>query len=243
MNMARKTDTFLLQSQLCGVEGVSSFPVIRLKKGSVTVTYDGERDLSSLKTWTLDQLPVNINNVRKPEQLEAFLTEKVKGNRCGREAVCVLFFSDTTETPAWYKVLANTLKGRFFFCEVRARNEGLALQLMDAPRFPSLVLACGGDASRTVEYAGELLHTMMNPTDVAKWVESWKHGDGAGACLGVVSTPKTGTKLDKNLAYETMRVSKLKAVLAANGIPCISCAEKTDFTAAIRDAIVERTEL
>ena len=49
--------------------------------------------------------------------------------------------------------------------------------------------------------------------------------------------PKTGTKLDASLPYETMRVSKLRAILAAHDIPCVLCAEKSDFTRAIRDFI------
>ena len=217
------------EKQLCGVEGVSSFPAIKLKKGSVTVSYDGERDLSSLKHWTLEQLPVRVSNVRKPEGLDAFLR---KG--CGTERACVVFFSDVTETPAWLKVAANELRGRFEFAEVRARNEALALRMTDVAKFPSLVLACDGDASRTAEFAGSLRHE-MTPRDVVDWVETFSRA--RGACAGIRSVPKTGTKLDASLPYETMRVSKLRAILAAHDIPCVLCAEKSDFTRAIRDFI------
>jgi hypothetical protein len=37
-----------------------------------------------------------------------------------------------------------------------------------------------------------------------------------------------------------MRVSKLRAVLSANDIPCRLCAEKGDFVRAIHEAIEER---
>ena len=223
------------EKQLCGVEGVSSFPVLKLKKGSVTVSYDGERDLSALKTWTLDQLPVRVANVRKPEGLDAFLR-----NGCGSERACVVFFSDATETPAWLKVAANELRGRFEFAEVRARNEALALRLADVAAFPSLVLVCDGDASRTAAFEGALRHE-MTPKEVVAWVETFSRA--RGKCAGIQSVPKTGTKLDASLPYETMRVSKLRAILAAHDIPCVLCAEKSDFTRAIRDFISKKGEL
>ena len=223
------------EKQLCGVEGVSSFPVLKLKKGSVTVSYDGEHDLRALKTWTLEQLPVRVANVRKPEGLDAFLQ-----NGCGSERACVVFFSDATETPAWLKVAANELRGRFEFAEVRARNEALALRLADAPAFPSLVLSCDGDASRTAVFEGVLRHE-MTPKEVVAWIESFSRE--RGKCAGIKSVPKTGTKLDASLPYETMRVSKLRAILVTHDIPCVLCAEKSDFTRAIRDFISKKGEL
>ena len=236
------------EKQLCGVEGVSSFPVIKIKKGSVTVSYDGERDLSSLKQWALEQLPVKLSNIRKQEGLDAFLNGDVSQKRkqshhqCGSERVCVIYFSDTTETPAWLKVASHVLKGKFNFAEVRARNEVLALAVMDVVKFPSLVVVCGGNVEKIATYSGELRHE-MGPTDVTNWVESYAFADGTGLCYDISPTPKTGTKLDDSLPYETMRVSKLKAVLSANKIPCVSCAEKSDFTRAIREAIKSRSEL
>ena len=223
------------EKQLCGVEGVSSFPVLKLKKGSVTTSYDGERSLGSLKAWALEQLPTRVTNVRKPEGLDAFL-----GNGCGAERACVVFFSDATETPAWLKAAAHELRGRFEFAEVRARNERLALQMADVATFPSLVLACDGDASRTAAFDGALRHE-MTPREVIHWVETFSRA--RGACAGIRSAPKTGTKLDASLPYETMRVSKLRAILAAHDIPCVLCAEKSDFTRAIRDFISKKGEL
>jgi thiol-disulfide isomerase/thioredoxin len=220
------------EKQLCGVEGVSSFPVLKLKKGSVTTSYDGERSLGSLKAWALEQLPTRVTNVRKPEGLDAFL-----GKGCGSERACVVFFSDATETPAWLKAAAHELRGRFEFAEVRARNERLALQMADVATFPSLVLACDGDASRTAAFDGALRHE-MTPREVVNWVETFSRA--RGACAGIRSAPKTGTKLDESLPYETMRVSKLRAILAAHDIPCVLCAEKSDFTRAIRDFISEK---
>jgi hypothetical protein len=75
----------------------------------------------------------------------------------------------------------------------------------------------------------------MTPKEVVDWVETFS--SARGACDSIRSVPKTGTKLDASLPYETMRVSKLRAILAAHDIPCVLCAEKSDFTRAIRDFI------
>ena len=47
-------------------------------------------------------------------------------------------------------------------------------------------------------------------------------------------------RLDPSVEYGKMRVSKLRAVLRANDIPCRLCAEKGDFVRAIHEAIEER---
>jgi hypothetical protein len=92
-------------------------------------TYDGDRDLGALKVWALEQLPVNVANLRKPESLDKFLTADCVNPRHSKEGACVVFFSDQTETPAWLKVVAFSYKGKFAMAEARARNDALALRL------------------------------------------------------------------------------------------------------------------
>jgi len=239
------------EKQLCGVEGVNSYPSIKLKRGSATVAYEGERDAASLKAWALEQLPVRVMNVRKPAGLDSFFgRDATEGSADAKtravETTRFVFFSESAETPAWLKVAANELKGRFEFAEVRSRNEAVAFKLMDSVKFPSLIAVCDGDAERTAEYQGELRHE-MKPNEIVDWVESFattpKDGTLPWKCASIKPTPKTGTTLDASLQYESMRVGKLKAILAAHDIPCVLCAEKTDFTKAIRDAIAARAEL
>ena len=220
------------EKSVCAMEGVSGYPTIVMKRSGVTTTYDGERDASSIRAWALDQLPVRVQNLRKPESLASFLS-----GGCGSDRACVVFFSDAIETPAWLKVAAHALKDRVAVAEARSRNDAIATQL-DVDAFPALLVACEGDGDWTVRYDGELTHE-MTPEGVVKWLEGF---EGGKRCARTRKTPKSGTRLDPSVEYGKMRVSKLRAVLRANDIPCRLCAEKGDFVRAIHEAIEERKQ-
>ena len=221
------------EKQICATEGVDSYPAIKVRRGGTSVSYDGARELAAIKSWALEQIPIRVANLRKPESLDKFLA-----GGCGADRACVLFFSDQTDTPAWLRVAAYRFRDSLAFAEARARNDALASRL-DVGSYPALVAACGGDVDHTVTYAGELSHS-MTPGEVEEWLEKFQ---GGKLCASTRKTPKTGTKLDASLDYGKMRVSKLRAILSANQIPCVLCAEKSDFVRAIRDEIARRAEL
>ena len=221
------------EKQICATEGVDSYPAIKVKRGGTSVSYDGARELGAIASWALEQIPIRVTNLRKPESLDKFLA-----GGCGADRACVMFFSDQTETPAWLKVAAYRFRDKLAFAEARARNDALASRL-DVGSYPALVAACGGDVDHTVTYAGELSHS-MTPDKVEEWLEKFQGGE---LCASTRKTPKTGTRLDASLDYGKMRVSKLRAILSANHIPCVLCAEKSDFVRAIEEAIARRAEL
>ena len=76
-------------------------------------------------------------NLRKAESLDAFLAKDCTSAKLSSDGVCVVYFSDQTETPAWLKVVAHMNKGKVAVAEARARNEALALRL-DVATYPSL---------------------------------------------------------------------------------------------------------
>jgi protein disulfide-isomerase-like protein len=220
------------QKSVCGMEGVESYPTIKMKKGGVSTPYDGERDLSAMKTWALEKLPVNVVNLRRPESLTSFLEKDcADAKKAAADGVCLVFFSADTETPAWLKVLAHAKKGKVPVAEARARNEALGLPL-DVSVFPTLIAACGGDVDRTITYDGEITQD-MTPSAVTEWASSF---EGGKKCKDAPKNPKTGMTLDASIDYSKMRVSKLRAILTAHGIPCSLCAEKGDFVKAIAEA-------
>lgn len=104
-----------------------------------------------------------------------------------------------------------------------------------AKRAPSATAVCGGDVDHTVTFSGELSHS-MTPEAVTEWLQTLEGGDG-GVCKSTPKTPKSGVTLDAFLDYSKMRVSKLKAILSAHGIPCQLCMEKGDFVKAIHGAL------
>lgn len=224
-----------IEKQICGMEGVNSFPTIKVKKSGISTPYEGDRDLGALKIWALEQLPIHVTNLRKPESLEKWLTGECKSARHSKEGACVVYFSDQTETPAWLKVLAHTFKGKFAVSEARARNDALALRL-DVGSYPTLIGVCDGDVDHTVVYAGELSHS-MTPAAVTEWMQGFEGGVKGGLCAATPKTPKSGVMLDASLDYSKMRVSKLKAILNAHDIPCQLCMEKSDFVRAIEGAL------
>ena len=221
-----------VEKQICGMEGVKSFPTIKVKKSGISTTYEGERELGALKQWAMDQLPVSVVNLRKPETLDKFLLEECVKPKHSKDGACVVYFSDQTETPAWLKVVSFMFKGRVAVAEARARNDALALRL-DVGSYPSLVAVCGGDTDQTVTFGGELSHT-MTPTAVSDWLGTF---EGGKACAAAPKNPKSGVTLDPKLDYGKMRVSKLKAILSAHSIPCQLCMEKGDFVRAIEGAL------
>ena len=234
-----------IEKQICGMEGVNSFPTIKVKKSGVSTMYEGDRDLGALKVWALEQLPVHVTNLRKPESLDKYLKAECVNPRQSKEGVCLVYFSDQTETPAWLKVAAHSFKGKIAVAEARARNDALALRL-DVASYPSLLAVCGGNVDHTISFSGELSHS-MTPTAVTEWMQSIVEGGGGGGdgggggggglCASTPKTPKSGVTLDANLDYSKMRVSKLKAILSAHNIPCQLCMEKGDFVKAINGAL------
>ena len=95
--------------------------------------------MGALKVWALEQLPVHVVNLRKPESMDKFLAGDCLNPKLSKEGACVVYFSDQTETPAWLKVAAHTFKGKFAVAEARARNDALALRL-DVGSYPSLMV-------------------------------------------------------------------------------------------------------
>ena len=48
------------EKQICGMEGIQSFPTIKIKKRGMSTKYEGDRELGTLKSWAMDQLPVSV---------------------------------------------------------------------------------------------------------------------------------------------------------------------------------------
>jgi len=211
------------QKGLCAMEGVESYPTLKLKKAGVSTSYDGDHSTQAMKEWVLDNLPMSFANLRKQNQMERY----VSGD-CAKHGVCAMFFNDAHDTPVWFKVTSYALRGKIPLAEVKGNNAELALNF-DIAKQPTLLVMCDGDIEKTVAYSGSIDPGMKSDA-VEKWLDTFSAGKG---CAGVKKTPKQGLKLDPNANFAKMKVGQLKALMHAHSIPCVSCYEKSDFVSAI----------
>ena len=170
---------------LCGMESVGSYPTIKVKKGGVSTTYEGERDLASLKQWALEQLPASIANLRKPESLDKFLAGDCVNATYAKDGACVILFSDQVETPAWLKVASYTAKGRVAFAELGAKRRwrsGLTSTVPGAHRG----VRRGRRPHRGVHR--QVSHGML-PDKVLAWLDAFENG---AACRRAQRDPASG---------------------------------------------------
>ena len=225
------------QKGLCAMEGVDSYPTLKLKKAGVSTTYDsGGHGFQQMYDWVMNQLPVSFASLRKTVQLEKFVaTDCTKWSSSG--SACVIFLNDKHETPAWFKVTAYAFRDRMHMAESRSNNLEMGLHF-DVVKQPVLMVLCDGDMDKTVAYGGKLDHDMKS-AEVEKWLESYAKSYATG-CARVKAVPKQGLKLDPSKNYSKMKVSAIKALMQVHSIPCVSCYEKSDFVNAINAYIEEK---
>ena len=221
------------EKSLCNLEGVHQYPVLKIKKGSTTVTYDGERQMEAIRGWSFDQLPNAVVGLRKLEHLDKYVSTECVNGKLSASGACFLHLSETPETPAWIKAASHAVRGKSATAESKGTNEAIASRL-DAVSFPGLFVICGGDLDRTAVYSGDLGHT-MTPDKVEAFFTEYAEKEG---CKRVLKVPKVGLKLEKGFDYSKLRVNKLKSLLAAHNIPCVLCMEKSDFVRAIENHVL-----
>ena len=175
------------QKGLCAMEGVDSYPTLKLKKAGVSTTYDaGGHGFQQMYDWVMNQLPVSYASLRKTVQLEKFVaTDCTKWSSSG--SACVIFLNDKHETPAWFKVAAYAFRDRMHMAESRSNNLEMGLHF-DVAKQPVLMVLCDGDMDKTVAYGGKLDHDMKS-AEVEKWLESYAKSYATG-CARVKAVPK-----------------------------------------------------
>ena len=235
-----------VEQALCAMHGATSFPTLKLLRGGASVSYDarGERDPDTLAAWALEQLPaaqLAPLSARRPETLDAFLSgpcakavAKAKASGGGGDAACFVVLHREEATPPWLKALSFHHRLSAGFAEARGPGaDGLAARLLagEAVAMPTVVAACGGDATRTLAMPpprGAAPGASLRRADVETFVEHVLRG---GACAKAVARERP--VLDVGKDYGRMRIAELRGLLATRGDACAGCVEKSDFVAAV----------
>ena len=218
---------------LCAMEGVDSYPTLKLKKAGVSTTYDGGgHGAEQMREWVLDHLPVHYATLKKSTQLQKFMSLD-----CGSDKPCVVFLNDKPDTPAWFKVAAYAFRNTLNLAESRGNNAEIGMHF-DVFDQPALLVVCDGDVEKTERFSGALSRDARGEA-AEKWLEDFAKSRATG-CARVKKTPKQGAKLDASMNFKKMKMSQIKALMHAHSIPCVSCYEKSDFVNAIKAFLKER---
>jgi thiol-disulfide isomerase/thioredoxin len=222
-----------VEQALCAMHGATSFPTLKLLRGGASVSYDarGERDPDALAAWALEQLPaaqLAPLSARRPETLDAFLAgpcakavAKAQAAGGGGDAACFVVLHREEATPPWLKALSFHHRLSAGFAEARGPGaDGLAARLLagEAVTMPTVVAACGGDATRTLAMPpprGAAPGASLRRADVETFVEHVLRG---GACAKAVARERP--VLDVGKDYGRMRIAELRGLLATRGDAC-----------------------
>ena len=137
----------LTHESLCESEDVTldSLPVVKLYNGHTTPRrYGGPPNLKSLSSAAFHSLPSFVQPVTSS-------AASVSSSSLSR----VLLFTDKSDTPNMYKALAQRLRGRLTFGEVKS-STGKGKKLMkeyEVDKVPAVVIEAGGEK---VKYDGQL---------------------------------------------------------------------------------------
>lgn len=204
-------------SALCKGMGVQGYPTIRAFVNSKAHKYNGDRSAADLKRWALKLVPNRVKVVGKGRD---GLTKALAACGAAKWRVCIVLFTDKTETSAMYKALSGQFDDQVVFLEVR--DTGLAAMLgMDA--LPALAAVCNGDLDHGLErYEGQ-----VKATSIRRWVGQY---GGGKKCLAAM-------KLDEGSDLGALRVSQLKDLLEARGVTCRDCLEKGDYIKRLRQVV------
>lgn len=212
------------QSALCKGMGVTGYPTIRAWVNGKQHKYNGDRSAADLKRWALKLVPNRVKAVRGKGR-EALATAL---SACGgaKWRVCVVLFTDKTETSAMYKSLSAQYDGQVVFLE--ARDAALAKELgMGA--LPALAAVCNGD----LEHGLQRYEGAVKASSIRRWVGQY---GGGKRCLAAM-------KLDEGSDLGALRVSQLKELLEARGVTCRECLEKGDYIKRLRQVVAGHSEL
>ena len=220
---------------LCAMEGVDSYPTLKMKKAGVSTTYDGGgHGADQMREWVLDHLPVHYATLKKSSQLQKYMSSD-----CGSDKPCVVFLNDKPDTPAWFKVAAYVFRNTLNLAESRGNNAEIGMHF-DVFDQPALLVVCDGDLEKTERFTGSLSRDSRGDA-AEKWLEDFAKSRATG-CARVKKMPKQGAKLDASMNFKKMKMSRIKALMHAHSIPCVSCYEKSDFVNAIKAFLKERGE-
>tara|TARA_B100001758_G_C18355540_1_gene582476 strand:- start:505 stop:1290 length:786 start_codon:yes stop_codon:yes gene_type:complete len=220
---------------LCAMEGVDSYPTLKMKKAGVSTTYDGGgHGADQMREWVLDHLPVHYATLKKSSQLQKYMSSD-----CGSDKPCVVFLNDKPDTPAWFKVAAYAFRNTLNLAESRGNNAEIGMHF-DVFDQPALLVVCDGDVEKTERFTGSLSRDSRGDA-TEKWLEDFAKSRATG-CARVKKMPKQGAKLDASMNFKKMKMSRIKALMHAHSIPCVSCYEKSDFVNAIKAFLKERGE-
>ena len=224
------------EKAFCSTEGVSEYPKLKLRVGGLNKNYDGEVSYAKVKEWVFENLPSKTESIRKPEQFTNFREKYCEGN--GKKSVCVLYLNNKQSTPNWLKIASyNVGKARgkqVKFADIRAPNNQIAL-MFDVDKIPSLLIFCDGDFKKSM--VGSNREWMDDGAKPSDWAETWlmDHANQEYCDKKMQQRQIVGATIDPTMDFSNMRVAKLKAMLAANNVPCQLCVEKGDFVKALRD--------
>jgi len=160
---------------VCDRLGVKGFPAIKwLRRGVIGGPYKGKKKAADIVTWGKSILPNNVELLATEAEMDAALG-RCMGSGKDRAAwsMCLLLFTDKTDTPPMFKSLALQYEGDVVFGEVRGDNA-----TRQAPRFvpegalpdfPFLVAVCNGDPGSARRHTGAPKHDAIK-----KFIEEYR---------------------------------------------------------------------
>lgn len=212
---------------LCAHHSVQSYPTIKAFVGTRVVDYTGDRSATGLRDWAVGLLPGVVTPVPKTAALPTLLVHAggppPKGNPAptlqAAWGAAVLLVTDKATPPPLWRALAGQFGGRIAF-GVTTGGGGDLVKKFGLKSVPAVLAFCNGDPSKPAEiYAGKL-----NSASLESWLFKFAGGRKCAAAL----------TLDASTDLTKLRVSQLKAALAARGGRCPDCVEKGDYVKALR---------
>jgi len=212
------------QQALCQSQHVQGYPTIKSFRDGKWSEYNGDRSAPALRDYGLNLLPTStVSVITKEAHMGDFLKKSggsvAKGGP--KWGASVLLFTAKPQTSALYKSLALRYKGKLAFGEVRGGASDLARRF-NVTTFPSLLAVCGGDASTTVAYSGEMKNSRLT-----RWLNEFYSGKKCAEAIVVDATTDFGK----------LKVSQLKSILQARGVVCKDCVEKGDYVRTIQELV------